>query len=621
MRNNFIILLICWIIAFPSAVMSQSGDAKSRIAEIESELESASGTAKIPLYCEMAELYARHNTNKALKLIQEADKIASKQKASPSQKADIYDGYGSVYYFKKNYKQAASYYDKAFAEAKKGNLKKKMAYAQFNAGIAYKALKQYKKAVADFNASLRSAKIIKDNSLAIQNYHALYETYNLTKDYKLSLDNYQLYINSVADNAGKKSGNLTVLTSSYKGETKMKLLTESEVINTNALLDEMDSTISEMAMSKDSLEQVTETKAQEIDSLSRQNLEQSHNLEQREAEISTNKDTIDKQQNIIMWFIIIGAIVLALLGVVFYMFSKIKRINSRLENQKSEIESQKNLIQVKNEQITDSINYARKIQDSILVPENKIKRWLPQMFIYYKPKDIVSGDFYWFSKFENKYVITAIDCTGHGVPGAFLSMIGNTLLHEIVNIKHVFKPDEILTMLHTGITLALNQESEDSGSEDGMDMSLCTVDTKQHRFQFAGAKNNLYVVQGDKLKILKANYYSIGGKPLRPDMKVEFTSYDFMYDDNTSIYMFSDGYLDQFGGDNDEKFNTTRFKEMILANRKLPMEQQKEILAKTMEEWKGDRQQIDDFLVMGVKLSDLGGANIKDVKDYKEIKE
>ena len=160
-------------------------------------------------------------------------------------------------------------------------------------------------------------------------------------------------------------------------------------------------------------------------------------------------------------------------------------------------------------------------------------------------------------------------------------------------------------MLHTGITLALNQESEDSGSEDGMDMSLCTVDTKQHRFQFAGAKNNLYVVQGDKLKILRANYYSIGGKPLRPDMKVEFTCYDFMYDDNTSIYMFSDGYLDQFGGENDEKFNTQRFKEMILANRELPMEQQKKILAETMEAWKGDNQQIDDFLVMGVKLSDL----------------
>lgn len=303
--------------------------------------------------------------------------------------------------------------------------------------------------------------------------------------------------------------------------------------------------------------------------------------------------------------ITIGVLVLSLVAVLMFMLRKIKRINTELQLQKNEIEQQKNLIEQKNCEITDSINYARKIQDNILLPESKLKQWLPQMFVYFKPKDIVSGDFYWFSKFENKYVITAIDCTGHGVPGAFLSMVGNTLLHEIVNIKHVFKPDVILTMLHTGIRLALNQSSEDSDSEDGMDMSLCTVDANLHRFQFAGAKNNLYVVQGDKLKILKANYYSIGGRQLRPDMQIEFTCYDFMYDDNTSIYMFSDGYLDQFGGDNNEKFNTQRFREMILNNRNLPMEEQKDVLAKTMDKWKGNRQQIDDFLVLGVKLADL----------------
>ncbi|MBO7141705.1 MAG: SpoIIE family protein phosphatase [Bacteroidales bacterium] len=308
-------------------------------------------------------------------------------------------------------------------------------------------------------------------------------------------------------------------------------------------------------------------------------------------------------QNILL--IIIGAAFMALLIVLMLTLRKIKRINAELQRQKNEIEQQKNLIEQKNCEITDSINYARKIQDNILLPESKLKQWLPQMFVYFKPKDIVSGDFYWFSKFENKYVITAIDCTGHGVPGAFLSMVGNTLLHEIVNIKHVFKPDVILTMLHTGIRLALNQSNEDSDSEDGMDMSLCTVDAKLHRFQFAGAKNNLYVVQGDKLKILKANYYSIGGRQLRPDMQIEFTCYDFMYDDNTSIYMFSDGYLDQFGGDDNEKFNTQRFREMILNNRNLPMEQQKAVLAETMDKWKGDRQQIDDFLVLGVKLADL----------------
>ena len=321
-------------------------------------------------------------------------------------------------------------------------------------------------------------------------------------------------------------------------------------------------------------------------------------------ELQQTTDTIDKQRTIITVFIIGGIIIMGFMVVLYIMLKKIKKINSQLETKNAEIEQQKAIVEVKNNQITDSLNYARKIQDSILVPEEKIQRYMPWMFVYYKPKDIVSGDFYWFSKYENKYVLTAIDCTGHGVPGAFLSMIGNTLLHEIVNIKHVFKPDEILTMLHTGLMLALNQQ-EDSDSEDGMDMSLCTIDSKLHRFQFAGAKNNLYVVQGDKLKVLKANIYSIGGRPLRPGMKVEFTSYDFMYDDDTSIYMFSDGYMDQFGGSNNEKFNTMRFREMILNNRNLPMQQQKQIVAQTMDNWIGDSQQIDDFLVLGVRLKDL----------------
>jgi serine phosphatase RsbU (regulator of sigma subunit) len=279
--------------------------------------------------------------------------------------------------------------------------------------------------------------------------------------------------------------------------------------------------------------------------------------------------------------------------------------NNEIKLMNEDLASQKDLVDKKNKAITDSIVYAQRIQAAVCPPADFLKDLNLDYFLVYMPRDIVSGDFYWFYHEGDNVFAVAADCTGHGVPGAFLSMVGNTLLHEIVNIKHVFKPDVILTMLHTGIRLALNQSSEDSDSEDGMDMSLCTVDAKLHRFQFAGAKNNLYVVQGDKLKILKANYYSIGGRQLRPDMQIEFTCYDFMYDDNTSIYMFSDGYLDQFGGDNNEKFNTQRFREMILNNRNLPMEEQKDVLAKTMDKWKGNRQQIDDFLVLGVKLADL----------------
>ena len=546
MRLKICIILLLCLLANCFNAFAQPQAKKKAIAGLEKELKTTNGVNQISILCNLSGLYASYNKTKAAKYLAEAEKVV-----------------------------------------KKSGTKKVTDQMYYSLGSAYKGIKQNQKALAHFASAQKKAKAAKNKELLQKIYYEIYEIYNQTKDYK-ALEYYKLYVNA---------------------------LKESQLKDKDAQIDQMDSALNEMTVFNDSLEKVSLEKAQEIellnqkkDSLDRQNQVQDEDLKRRQAEIDNNREMIDRQRNLIWTFVVIGVIFLILLAVVFTMFRKIKKINSRLETQKDEIETQKNLIQVKNEQITDSINYARKIQDSILVPEQKIKRWLPQMFIYYQPKDIVSGDFYWFSKYGNKYVITAIDCTGHGVPGAFLSMIGNTLLHEIVNIKHVFKPDQILSMLHDGITLALNQE-EDSSSEDGMDMSLCTVDAKLHRFQFAGAKNNLYVVQGDKLKILKANYYSIGGKPLRPDMKVEFTCYDFMYDDNTSIYMFSDGYLDQYGGENDEKFNTARFKEMILANRELPMEEQKEILSKTMDEWKGDRQQIDDFLVMGVKLSDLDSDN------------
>lgn len=610
---SYILLILC-VLSTSEVSLAQQAEGKSRISELDSLLQVSAEIDQIPILCELSDLYLHKNTAKSLSYLKSADKLSSKNNANPLLSAKILDAYGNLYFAKKDYNSSIASYEKASELFKKAGSNIAMCHSLFNVGIAQKAAKKYAKANLAFNKSLSIAKKQGDYSMLVLNYLALYETATLAKDFKNAVTYYNMYVKA-ATNSKKLSSELGVITSTYKGEKRLAVLDEDEMIDNQARLLEMDSALVEAAHQNFELEQQAVQRSQAIDSLSQEAESQSQQLQISQEANNENQILINYQRQLINAFIIIGVIVLALLGVMFFLFRKIKKTNRRLENQNSEIEDQRKLIQVKNDQITDSINYARKIQDSILVPENKIKRWLPDMFIYYKPKDIVSGDFYWFSKYESKYVVTAIDCTGHGVPGAFLSMIGNTLLHEIVNIKHVFKPDQILSMLHTGITLALNQESEDTDSEDGMDMSLCTVDTKLNRFQFAGAKNSLYVVQGDKLKILKANYYSIGGKPLRPDMKVAFTCYDFMYDDNTSIYMFSDGYLDQFGGSANEKFNAQRFKELIIENRNLPMEKQKEIFTKTMEDWKGDRQQIDDFLVMGIKLSGIGKEGADTISD------
>ncbi len=300
---------------------------------------------------------------------------------------------------------------------------------------------------------------------------------------------------------------------------------------------------------------------------------------------------------------IVSTLIFSVITLLFcYFYNKKRKENEALKLKHDEIEKQLSSLQRSNYSFEESIKHARRIQDSILVPQEQILKFLPNSFIYFQPKDIVSGDFYWFSKVKDELLLAAIDCTGHGIPGAFMSIIGFTLLNDIVNYRQITKPDRVLKHLHLGVMAALQQTDNKDGIDNGMDMSLCTINPKLKRFQFAGAKNNLYVMQGDKLKVLKANRHSVGGRPLRMNSHVEFSSYDFMYDKNTSIYMMSDGYIDQFGGIHNQKFNSHRFKSLLLENRNLPMQEQKVLIQKRFEQWRGEEEQVDDILVMGVKL-------------------
>ena len=253
----------------------------------------------------------------------------------------------------------------------------------------------------------------------------------------------------------------------------------------------------------------------------------------------------------------------------------------------------------------DSINYAQRIQQSILLGENEIRKYLPDSFIYYRPKDVVSGDFYWFSVINGKYIMAVVDCTGHGVPGVFMSLIGNSLLNQIVNEKQILDPALILKNLHTGVLKALHQEKEESLSEDGMEMALCVIDPSKKRVEFAGAMNPLYIVQNNSVNVVHANAQSIGGKTLRPgkDHNLNFSSQTISLAENSTVYMFTDGYMDQFGGENNKKFNTVNFKTLLLDIQSLSMQEQKFAIHNTMEDWKKSYRQVDDILVAGFKVN------------------
>jgi serine phosphatase RsbU (regulator of sigma subunit) len=265
----------------------------------------------------------------------------------------------------------------------------------------------------------------------------------------------------------------------------------------------------------------------------------------------------------------------------------------------AEIVEQKKQIEEKNKDITDSINYAKKIQAAILPQQELKKNIFPNSFVLFKPKDIVSGDFYWYTEKNGVKIIAAADCTGHGVPGALMSMVGNNILNQIVNENGITDPAEILKQLHIEVRKALKQENEKSESKDGMDIALLSF-VSATEVHYAGANRPLWLCRKFDLTEHKPDKISIGG--LQTEEKRLFTNNIIQLEKNDCLYIFSDGFADQFGGDTGKKFMTKNFKQLLTAvHDKEPHEQEK-ILESTIDAYRGSAEQIDDILVIGVKF-------------------
>ncbi|MBI4645698.1 MAG: tetratricopeptide repeat protein [Bacteroidia bacterium] len=251
-------------------------------------------------------------------------------------------------------------------------------------------------------------------------------------------------------------------------------------------------------------------------------------------------------------------------------------------------------------QVVDSIRYAKRIQEAILPSESMLKELLPESFILYKPKDVVSGDFYFIEKIDDNIIFAAADCTGHGVPGAFMSVLGFRYLEQAIKENRLTKPSEILQFLDEGICKSLRYNLN-----DGIDIAIITLDKRTDILQYSGAYNPVYLIracamQKNELIEIKADRFSIGKNVV--EVPKTFTNNEFQLQKGDIIYMFSDGYKDQFGGHENKKFKISQFKELLLANCRKPMLKQCEIYDKTFEEWKGSNDQTDDVLVTGVKI-------------------
>ncbi len=315
--------------------------------------------------------------------------------------------------------------------------------------------------------------------------------------------------------------------------------------------------------------------------------------------------SIEKPFWFTLWFLLIMAAIIILL-----IYSLIKFRERKLRHQKQLLQKevasqtvmlrqQKAEIERKNQDITDSINYAKKIQSSILPPLKELRDALPESFVFFKPRDIVSGDFYWFNRVKDKFVICCADCTGHGVPGAFMSMIGTTILNDIFRIPHINSPADMLEKLDEEIKILL-QKNQSGETRDGMDISVIEIDLKTRRVRLASAKRPVFLYINKELSIYKGNRRSIGDS--LADGHSAFVNIEYNCSKGDLIYMFSDGYTDQFGGPLGKKFMKVGIRNLIEEIHDKPITEQYKIVESNFENWRGKLEQIDDVLFMGIKL-------------------
>lgn len=408
-------------------------------------------------------------------------------------------------------------------------------------GIDYLNLKQYDKALEYFNKSLPMAQEMQSLEDLIEIHENLSRLYEEKKDYEKAYENYKLY-NKYSDSVYNSSNaqKIAEMELSYQFQNKQK---EAELL-------------------------------QEL--------------------------TDERSKRIVFAASSGGLILLVIVFLVVRANRQRKRTNEQLTLSNNAIRMQKEELETHKKEITDSINYAKRIQESILPPDAYWKNILPDSFIFYRPKDIVSGDFYWIEQKNDSVCFAAVDCTGHGVPGALMSVVGFNLLTQAVNEIGLTVPGDILKHLDYGVTKTLRQSGDGKGVKDGMDLSLCTLNKITNVLQYAGAFNSLYYIKDGIFHEIKSDKFPIG---VNLDGKVDnYTNHSVQLNKGDCVYLFSDGYADQFGGPKGKKYKYNQLKGLLHKIYLLPIQEQKQTLADAFDHWKGELEQVDDVVIIGVRI-------------------
>jgi len=586
------------------------------------------------------------------------------QIGSYSNKKKIYSNIAFVYAEMGQLKNAKKYYSKGLEISRRLNNRNDISASLMEVATIDIYIENYAKAQENLEEALKIANLLNDVLLLRTCYRLLsqlYKAYGNSKKSNQYYSNFLIYDKHVKDEKTIKRENQAEKIISAEKEKSQNLIEEqkiralqyelSELINKR----EQDSLLFAISLTEDSLVKIEKQK-EEIEK-EKQKIELKNKVLQQDKKL---KDLTIKQKNAEaakQYLIIVsGAIglILLIIIIVVAVFSIIqkRKANKQLEQQKLEIEIKRDQVKSKNDELEDamghikfqnqnimqSINYAQRIQDAMMPKQELMQTLFSESFIYFKPRDIVSGDFYWFKDTKpeingvknpanpiedkgdknklaesRKFIVSAVDCTGHGVPGAFMSMLGFNLLNDIVG-SGITESDKILGLLHKGIRVSLNQN--DTENRDGMDMALCVIDPESKTLEYTGAQNPLIYIQDNKLYRVRGNKFPVGGVQVEHH---DYTKHIINIDKPTTCYIFTDGFHDQFGGPMGRKFMTKNFRDLLYEIYHMPMDEQKNILDLVMKEWMRDYEQTDDILIIGFRLDFSNGQKKVEVLEGMKV--
>ncbi len=546
-----------------------------------------------------------------------------------------YVNIGKTYAYQKSYKKALEYYSTALKTSGEANNEALIADIYYYIGEINCVQQNYNEALKSFAKALNLYQRLADKNSVSLIYNYLGNIYRSLGNFEKALE-YNFMALEIVENSSDKSiacWSLIGLGKTYKDLKQWRLAQTylkkgfqiAEEIQTLEGIKEAVAGLSQVEKELGNYQAAYEYQVlfkEMADSLFNEEqtkkfttLELSYEFEQEKDSIQLANQTkqallekdIENRHNIQIATLIGLGLSLALVITLIFFFRNQKINNQKLHEANEEVKSVNetlhltlNTVQHQRDQILASINYAQRIQNAILPLHATFDALLPHHFIFFKPRDIVSGDFYYIREVHNKIILAAVDCTGHGVPGAFVSLIGYLSLNVLTVIEKMASASEILGQMHIGIRRILRQK--ETKTYDGMDMALVSIDLENRKMEFAGAKNPLIYIQNGELHQIKGDIFGIGGE--QRDMERNYTFHEIDISEPTTFYLFSDGYQDQFGGPKKRKFMTKRFRELLLEIHTKPMAEQQAILDRTLQHWmqEGNQKQTDDILVLGVRV-------------------